>query len=299
LLLLVEVLALGILVFMLWRVSRLLLSPLRSVANAARLISQGRLEKRIRTRHLPQGELREIADALNSSFDRYQDAIDRLSRFSAAASHQLRTPLTAIRTTAELALAQAGSNEEHEHALVGILEEVQHLTRMTEQLLLLSRMEVEHLRNSFDSVDLNAIARRVVDVYQPLLDARGLKLAVKLTEVCAVQGDETLLTEAAMNLLDNAAKWSRRDGRLTMTTALQNGMATFSLSDSGPGIDAAAREHLFERFNRHPATPYKGSGLGLSIVSEVVRLHDGRIEVGESEHGGATFRLFLPAARVS
>ncbi len=296
-LLLVELLALSILGFMLWRLSRLLLSPLRSVANAAKLIAQGRLEKRIRTRHLPEGELREIADALNASFDRYQDAIDRISRFSSAASHQLRTPLTAIRSTAELTLSQAKSTAEHEQALVSILEEVNHLTRMTEQLLLLSRMEVEHLRENFRATDLNAILRRVVEVYQPLLESKAITLQLDLADTCPVHGDETLLAEAVMNLFDNAAKWSKAGGRLTLTTTCRDGSATFAIADTGPGIGADFREHLFERFHRHPATPYKGTGLGLSIVREVVRLHDARIEVAATDLTGATFRLFFPAAR--
>jgi heavy metal sensor kinase len=296
LLLLVEVLALAILGFMLWRLSRMLLSPLRSVANAASLIAQGKLGKRIRTRHLPPGELLEIAEALNNSFDRYQDAIDRISRFSSAASHQLRTPLTAMRATAELSLAQARTKEEHEQALVSILEEVQHLTRMTEQLLLLSRMEVEHLREDFKATDLNPVVRRVVDVYQPVVESKEIQLQVNLANSCPVHGDETLLLEAVMNLLDNAAKWSPQGGRLTVTTTCRDGTSALAVSDSGPGIDPAFRYHLFERFARHPAAPYKGSGLGLSIVSEVVRLHGGRIEFDSNEHGGATFRLSFPAA---
>jgi len=299
LLLLVEVLALAILGFMLWRLSRLLLSPLRSVANAAKLIARGQLEKRIRTRHLPEGELREIADALNASFDRYQDAIDRISRFSSAASHQLRTPLTAMRTTAELALAQAKSTGDYEQALVGILEEVLHLTRMTEQLLLLSRMEIEHLRENFRPTDLNAVVRRVVDLYQPLLDSRCVQLQMDLANSCSVHGDETLLMEAVTNLFDNAAKLSKDGGKVTVTTTCRNGTSTFAISDSGPGIASGFREHLFERFSRHPATPYRGTGLGLSIVSEVVRVHDGRVEVDSSEHGGATFRLSFPASDVA
>ena len=294
LLLLIEVLALAILIFMLWRLSRMLLSPLRSVANAAQLISQGKLDKRIRTSHLPEGELHDIAGALNASFNRYQDAIDRISRFSSAASHQLRTPLTAIRTTAELSLEPNKTKADHEQALVSILEETEHLTRMTEQLLLLSRMEIEHLRENFQSTDLNDTLRRVLDVYQPVLDSKDILIKVELADTCPVFGDETLLMEAVMNVFDNAAKWSGQGGNITATTSSATGHSVLSIADSGPGIDNDSRKHLFDRFNHHPATPYKGSGLGLSIVHEVVRLHDGQIEVEKSEHSGATFRLLFP-----
>jgi len=295
LLVLVEVLALTILGFMLWRLSRAFLSPLRSVANAASLISQGQLDKRIRTRHLPKGELLEIADALNASFDMYQDAIDRISRFSSAASHQLRTPLTAIRAAAEHSLSRATSKTELEQALLSVLEETRHLSRMTEQLLLLSRMEVEHLRRNFRSTDLNAIVKRVVDVYQPLLESKHLRLTLALADTCFTHGDETLLMEAVMNLVDNAVKLSRDTGSIAITTTAADHASVFAITDSGPGIDSSFREHLFDRFSRDPATTYKGSGLGLSIVSEVVKLHDGRIEVEAAEPEGTTFRLSLPA----
>lgn len=296
LLLLVEVLALSILGFMLWRLSRMLLSPLRSVANAARMIANGSLNKRIRTRHLPEGELLEIAEALNASFDRYQDAIDRISRFSSAAAHQLRTPLTAIRTTAEFSLAKVDSQVDFEKALEDILQEVDHLARMSEQLLLLSRMEVEHLREHFKSVDLSTIVRHVAEVYQPLLESKALVLREDLEPSCSVHGDETLLNEAVMNLFDNAVKWSSEGGAVTVTVSIDGPTATCTFADSGPGVDDAFREQLFDRFQRHPATPYKGSGLGLSIVSEVVRLHGGQIEITESEHGGAAFRMALPSS---
>lgn len=297
-LLLVEVLSLTILGFMLWRLSRMLFSPLRSVANAAKMIAQGRLDKRIRTQHLPDGELLEIAESLNASFDRYQDAIDRISRFSTAASHQLRTPLTAIRTTAELSLDRAATKADHEEALVSILEETERLSRMAEQLLLLSRMEAEHLRENFVEVDLNDIVRHVLEIYQPIVEVRKILLEKRLAKSCLVHGDPTLLMEGVMNLFDNATKWSREGGPLTVATTLETGKPVLTVSDSGPGIDSEFREHLFERFNRHDSAAYKGSGLGLSIVSEVARLHGGEIEVDTGKHGGARFRLALtPAAR--
>ena len=294
LLLLVEVLALLLLGFMLWGLSRRLLSPLRSVANAATLIARGHLHKRIRTRHLPEGELRTIAEALNESFDRYQEAIDRIARFSSAASHQLRTPLTAIRATAETALGPGSTPEEQAQALGGILEEAEHMSRMAEQLLLLSRMEAEYLRDDFTDVDLNEIVRKVFDLYQPLLEAGQLQVAFDLGESCPVRGDRTLLTEAVVNVVDNAVKWSPPGGRLSIASGKTAAEAFLAVADAGPGVDSQFREHLFDRFSRHPATAYKGSGLGLSIVSEVMRLHQGRIQVEDAPDGGACFRFTFP-----
>jgi signal transduction histidine kinase len=294
LMLLVDVVAVCILAFMLWRMSRMLMSPLRSVANAATLIAAGKLDKRIRTNHLPKGELLEIAEALNASFDRYQDALDRISRFSSAAAHQLRTPITAIRTTAELSLAQDPATGDREQALVSILEETSHLGRMTEQLLLLARMEVEHLKSGFKKVDLSAVVRRVAEMYLPVLETKNISPRMDLAASCPVHGDETLLAEAITNLFDNAVKLSKQDGNFTVATYLRDGASTFAITDSGPGIDEHFRERLFERFTRHPATPYKGSGLGLSIVREVTRLHDGHIDVENGPGVGSTFRLHFP-----
>jgi signal transduction histidine kinase len=293
-LLLVEVIALAILGFMLWALSRRLLSPIRSVANAGRLISSGNLDKRIRLSHLPDGELRDIAEALNASFDRYQDAIERVARFSSAAAHQLRTPLTAIRTTAELALEQGVDGANCRQAVESILEEIKHLDRMTEQLLMLSRMEVEHLRGDFVETDLTAVARRVSELFQPLVESGSIDLQLELAEDCTVRGDGALLTEAVMNLVDNAVKWAGEHGAIVLSTGRTQDTVTLRVSDSGPGIDPAFRDRLFDRFSRDPATPYQGSGLGLSVVSEVARLHGGRIEVAAGRQGGAEFTLTLP-----
>ena len=295
LLILVEVISLAVLGFMLWGLSRKLLSPIRSVANAAKVIAGGQLRKRIRLGHLPPGELSEIAETLNASFDQYQDAIDRLSQFSSAASHQLRTPLTAIRTQAELSLSEQGSAEDRAQTLLSILEEVRHLSRMTEQLLLLSRLEIEHLRENFKNVDLTAIARKVIELYQPLLDEKRIRLEQKLAVRGVARGDETLLMEAVTNLFDNACKWSKSGGVIRIEILEDQRETTLTIRDSGPGLDASVREHLFQRFHRHPAAPYKGSGLGLSIVSEVARLHGGKVELGDGSQAGAAFRLVLPS----
>jgi signal transduction histidine kinase len=294
-LLLVEVMALAVLGVMLWNFSRLLLSPLRSVSNAAQLISQGALRKRIRTSHLPEGELLDVASALNTSFDRYQEALDRIARFSGAASHQLRTPLATIRSTVELALTRPDVPAEQEEALLSILEETEHLNRVTEQLLLLSRMEVEHLRDQFVALDLNDIVRKVVDVYEPVTEERRVTVRTTWAASCSAHGDETLLFEAVMNLVDNAVKWCGEDGEMLITTGQAEGRSTVEVADSGPGIDPEAREHLFDRFSRDPRAFYKGSGLGLSIVAEVVKLHDGTVTCGTRPGGGAVFTVTLPS----
>jgi signal transduction histidine kinase len=170
---------------------------------------------------------------------------------------------------------------------------------MTEQLLLLSRMEAEHLRENFKPLDLNDAVRRVIDLYQPLLDAGRLRIQLDLAPACPLRGDETLILEAVTNLFDNAAKWSPAGGTISIATSCADGDAVFHIADEGPGIDESVRQVLFERFTRDPAAPYKGTGLGLSIVSEVARLHDGRIEPGTGGSRGARFRLIFPAANLT
>lgn len=297
LLLLVEVLGLLVLGLMLWGLSRVLLSPIRSVANTAHLISRGRLDKRIRTAHLPEGELLDIAETLNASFDRYQEAIERISRFSTSAAHQLRTPLTAIRTTAELALSKAEPASDQQDALVSILEDVERLSRMTEQLLFLSRLDAEHLRDEFAEVDLSDIARKVHEAYRPVAESEGIGLHLDVAEDCRAYGGETLLLEAVMNLVDNAVKWAGRDGTVSIQTTRDGRTVGLRVTDSGPGLDEAFKLHAFEPFSRHPSATYEGNGLGLSIASDVVRLHDGHLTVETGPSGGASFLLVLPAAR--
>jgi signal transduction histidine kinase len=114
-----------------------------------------------------------------------------------------------------------------------------------------------------------------------------------------VHGDRTLLTEAVVNLLDNAVKWTPSRGRLKVESGRTDDASFATVSDSGPGIPPSFRDRLFDRFSRDAAAAYKGSGLGLSIVSEVVRLHRGRVRVDAAPEGGAAFRLTFPAPRAT
>ena len=124
---------------------------------------------------------------------------------------------------------------------------------------------------------------------------RGLALATDLDGAGWVHGDEGLLMEAVINLVDNAVKWSPPGGRIFLTASPEAGGPRLCVRDEGPGLDPAMVDQLFERFRGHPAAPYKGSGLGLSIVYEVMRLHHGRVYAESGSGPGAVLNLCFPA----
>lgn len=297
LLILIEGCALLVLVFMLWKFSKRILSPIRSIANAAHMISGGKLDKRIRTEHLPSGELLDIANLLNQAFDRYQQAMERIAQFTSAASHQLRTPLTAMQTTAELCLQKNRTREEYVETISSMLEEMQRLSHMSEQLLALSRIESEQNHNEFEPVDLGRAIRQALEYYEPVIESRGIRISEDLPGGIKVWARPPLLTEIITNLLDNAIKVCGEGDVISLSAkTLTKGEVSFRISDSGPGVPELYKDQIFERFARCPATPYQGSGLGLSIVSEIVRLHHGRITLEKSDSGGAAFCVTLKDA---
>lgn len=279
-----------------WVVAGKLLQPLQVVLNTAERIRGGALADRI-----PQGteeqDLARLADTLNKAFDRYAAAVRRLESFSADASHQLRTPLAAIRTTAEVMLQQDRSSDEYRDALGDVLEQSERLNQTIEQMLLLARME-SSLQSQFTRFSLAEECRRWAEEAAAMLDGRALDFVSDPTPgSCEVFGSAVLLREAFNNLINNALAVIAEGGRIAVSVRPDGAdQVEWRVEDSGPGIPDAERERVFDRFYRGKAGTYAGSGLGLALVKEIVLLHGGTLGVETSASlGGAALVLRLPS----
>lgn len=271
------------------------------------LIPLVRLQERIRSRRpgdlspidlrtVPE-ELRPMIAALNNNMARLQDNLDAQQRFIAAAAHQLKTPLTGLKTQIELALRETGQEQARSY-LLRIANAVDRATHLTHQLLQLARAEASHEAPlATEAVDMGALARGVIADSVPRALARDIDLGFDGEGVrLVVAGVPLLLREMLANLVDNAIKYTPRGGRVTLRlrAAPHN---VLEVEDNGIGIAPEDRQRVFERFYRVLGTEAEGSGLGLAIVREIADRHRIDIAVLDNPEGAGTLvRLSLAKA---
>ncbi len=276
---------------------RRLLAPVGAMAAAASRITAERLSERLPVED-PADEFGRLATVVNGSLARIEDAFERLRRFTSDASHELRTPLTALRSVGEIALRERRTSEAYRDTIASMLEESDRLTRLVEGLLVLTREDSETYRARFAPLDLGELVREVVDVLRVLAEERGQDLRVFVHGNVAVHGDRTTLRQAIFNLVDNAIKYTPREGSIRVDVrARGDAEAAIEIADSGPGIAPEHRQRIFERFyrielDRSRATG--GAGLGLPIARWAIDLHGGTIQLETEEGKGSTFGIRIP-----
>jgi two-component system sensor histidine kinase TctE len=235
-------------------------------------------------------EARVLATRINELIGRLGSAIGAQKRFVADAAHQLRTPLAAVLLHAERA-ERAPDPESERLALRALHTSVERAARLIQQLLTLARTDPQAAASTqFGLIDLTGLARRVGEEWVARALEHDLDFGLVVPEqAVSVRGDERLLTELLSNLIDNAFRYGRRQGRVTLMVEA-GACPRLSVEDDGPGIPAAERHRIFERFYRLPGAGGDGCGLGLSIVREIASLHDANVEVMSGENGhGARF----------
>jgi len=247
---------------------------------------------------LVQRELRPVVLALNDALERLQAQIAAQRRFIANASHQLRTPLALLKTQASVGLRDPDPQAKDE-ALAGIDASVDAMARMTGQLLSLARTEQDkgHLLRS--EIDLAEVTRATLERFAAQAVDQGIDLGLEVTAAAMpVRGNSALLGEMVANLVENALRHVPAGGSVTATLLQADEHVVFTLEDTGPGIPAAERRHVFERFHRLLASPTEGTGLGLSIVREIVLAHGGTIVLRDGTAGsGLLVDVRLPSQK--
>jgi len=245
-----------------------------------------------------QSELRPLVSALNTYMGRVAGQMAAQRRFVANAAHQLRTPLALFGT--QVAYVRRTSDPaERDEALAAMENSTHRLARLASQLLTLSRAEPGSRRPREETVDLAASARLVLEGLADLAVERGIDLGLDADAPAWTRGDGAMLREAIVNLVDNALRYTPSGGSVTVTVRQAGGMAELVVEDSGPGIPPEEREMVLERFYRLPGTSGDGSGIGLSIVREVVDGASGALTLGPSAAGGLKVEMRLPAAEAA
>ncbi len=276
--------------------ARRALAPVEQIATAANQIDARRLGERIDVPN-PDDELGKLAGTLNVMFDRLERSFKEMQRFTADASHELRTPIAVIRAEAEVALSKPLADPEKQDLLGSILEECHRLTWITDQLLTLSREDAGIAQNPREFVDLSRLAAEVADTMRPLADAKELQLQTVLDGRAFVHGDLARLRHVIYNLLDNAIKYTAEGGSVEVVVAQSDSSVRLEVSDTGIGIADEHLPHVFERFYRADKARSRaagGTGLGLSIVQSIVAAHQGKVDVTSKLGEGTRFIVEIP-----
>jgi heavy metal sensor kinase len=243
-------------------------------------------------------ELGRLAAAFNDLLGRIEQAFDQLTRFTADASHELRTPLAALRGVGEVGLQSHRSGEEYREIIGSMLEEVDRLARLVDSLLLLSRADGARIIHRLEDIDLTRVAEEAVELTAVLADEKGQSLAVSAPGPVYARGDRMLVSQAVLNLVDNAIKFSPAGGAILVETGRTTGDRPFlRVTDDGPGIAPEEQELVFRRFYRAAAVrgSHAGSGLGLAISKWAVESQGGRMELASTPGAGASFTVVLNA----
>jgi len=229
-------------------------------------------------------EISPLIAALNVLFDRLRTSLEQERRFTADAAHELRTPLAAVKTQAQVAIG-ATADAERTRALANVVAGTDRASRLVEQLLVLARLDPQTALPPGQTVDLQALAQQGVAEIAPAAAGKGIEVGLAPGAAAPVAGDAVLLAVLLRNLLDNAVRYTPPGGEVEVSVRPVDGGVSLTVVDNGPGIPEAERGQVFERFHRVLGSGEAGSGLGLSIVRRIADLHRAGVSL-EAGPGG-------------
>ena len=284
-----------------WWTSSRAIRPIAAMTAAAESISAQRLSQRIDLQET-DNELGQLASVLNGTFDRLQAAFERQTRFTADASHELRTPVAVILAHADLALSRPRSPEEYRTTLDTCRSAARRMKSLIDGLLTLARFDSDADGWQFELLDLMPLTQECIDLVKPLATERGIVIESDLTGVIA-RADRSRVAQVITNLLTNAIRYNREGGSVRVTVKAepgdgqQPGFAILSVADTGIGIASDELPHIFDRFYQVDKVRSRAdgsSGLGLSISQTIVTAHGGTLTARSEPGTGTTMEVRLP-----
>jgi two-component system, OmpR family, heavy metal sensor histidine kinase CusS len=270
------------------------IAPVEEIRQAARGITVQRLDQRLPVPPT-KDEIAGLIEVLNATFERLQRSFEQSIRFSAAASHHLKTPIAVMRAGIEEIVADAECSESTRARAEGLLHRVHHLTSVVDNLLLLSRADAGRLDLWKVEFDLNEVLEGVLDDALELAEPLDLKVEANVPKRLMLKADRTFVGMIAQNLMENAVKYNTRGGRIRVEACVVNGVVEMTVGNTGEGIPKDRTDQLFERFYRvRGGERVPGHGLGLSIARELARAHGGDVELVRSDDSWTEMCVRLP-----
>lgn len=271
------------------------MKPVDQIRRAAVKISSTNLDERIDIKGR-KDELGRLAQTFNAMISRLKDSFQRINQFSIDVSHELKTPLTILKGETELALRKDRTNEEYKRYMESNLEEIDRMSRIIDDLLLLSKAETKDINMNLEKIDLRDLLADVCLNMKLFGENKGVEVVVRELEDIRIMGDELKLRRMITNVVENGIKYGSSGGHVTVSSYKQNGFACIDVRDDGPGIAGEDIEYIFDRFYRADRSRKRasGSGLGLSISKWIAEVHKGTIEVESRPAAGSLFTIKLP-----
>lgn len=281
-----------------WWFSSRAIRPIAEMSKIAESISVRNLSTRINV-DSTAAELEQLATVLNRTFDRLQSAFERQGQFTADASHELRTPLSVILSHAELALSRPRSSEEYQKAFQACRRASLRMKSLIDSLLLLARFDSGKAEIETRAVEVDRVAQDAVELLQPLADERQVSLHCH-AEPITIDADHERLFQLLTNLLSNAIRYNRAQGRVDLDVTEDERSAIIRVTDTGVGIPPEDLPRIFDRFYRVDkarSIAEGGSGLGLAICHTIVEAHHGTISATSNPGAGTCIEVRLPLRR--
>jgi heavy metal sensor kinase len=272
------------------------LQPVRTIAGMARSISERDLNRRVDVK-VPDDELGELVNTFNSMLARLEAGFISMSTFTANASHELRAPLALMRSEVEGALSRARSQDEYKRVLVSLREEVEHLSRLSDQLLILARADAGALLPAKEPIDVADFLHETAARWEEVAKKHGSRVEVAAPDHGRMAADSALLRRVVDNLIDNALRHTGKGTPVTLRGYAADGGWNVEVADEGPGVPPNHRDKLFTRFSRADSARSPedgGAGLGLALSAAIARAHGGSLELVPKDGPGAVFKLRLP-----
>jgi len=281
-----------------WQAGRVL-RPVRDIAALAQSLSEHSLHRRVDI-PVPEDELGELVKTFNAMLGRLEVSFETMSRFIADASHELRGPLTQMRSEIELAKDGSTTTVELRNTLLVLEEEIAHLSDMVDKLLLLARADAGVLRPARRELDVADFIHEVAARWTAVAERADVRLEAEAPDIGVVIADATLTRRVIDNLVENAIRHSPKRGKVWLRGKKEGDSWVFEVADQGSGIPAAQRAKIFDRFTRADNARARaglgGTGLGLSVSRTLARVQEADLVLADAKGQGAVFQLRFPAA---
>ena len=278
--------------------ARRALKPISKIIKTARDIGQGQeLSQRIPVFKV-QDELGQLALTFNEMMDRLENSFAQMRQFSSDASHELRTPLTVLQGQNELVLSKLRDPKEYQEVIISNLEEINYMSKVLEDLFVLSRSDENQVLLNYKRMDLRDLVEEVCRHAEILAEEKNISIVIAFLEQVKINGDEVRLRQMVWNILHNGIKYTQPGGELKVSLLEESGFALLSIQDTGIGIPEKDLPFIFDRFYRVDKARSKdegGSGLGLSICRHIAEAHKGKIEVESKPGLGTRFKIHIPS----
>lgn len=274
------------------------LKPVDNLIDQAQKISHQNLAERLAVEN-PNDEIGRLTNVLNDLLSRLQNAFDKEQEFMADAAHELKTPLTVLRAHWEDEISNKNLPDDFKEKLVKDIETITRLSKLINNLMLLSNTEYHQLRAEFEKIDLSEIITEVVSNTKILADIKNQTMNIVQLTPLVIDGDKAKIYQLLFNIIDNAIKYTQENGKIIISLKKEENRATIEIRDNGIGIPEKDLPNIFRRFYRvhkDRSKKYGGNGLGLAIAKLITDIHHGEILVESSSDKGSSFIIKFPIA---